>query len=98
MRSIGMNAFLRCSHTHQAMLARSSMLARWVAKVLYFSRQAQVSRKPNPTCHKPVPGAVALAFAFHTGSNARSPHIRKCCWMAVTSMTVCLCASGKCSL
>ena len=51
---------------------------------------------PNPTCHKPVPGAVAPAFAFHTGSNARSPQIRKCCWMAVTSRTMCLCqcASG----
>ena len=40
MRSIGMNVFLRYSHNHQGMLARSSMLARWVAKVLYFSRQA----------------------------------------------------------
>ena len=34
MRSIGMNTFLRYSHTHQ------TMLARWVAKVFYFSRQA----------------------------------------------------------
>ena len=94
MRSIGMNT-LRYSHTHQ------TMLARWVAKVFYFSRQAKGKPKAQSIPHATsrYQGAVAPAFAFHTGFTAPSLQIQKCCWMAVISMTVRVCVRlGSASL